>query len=112
MFPMQQLYQAYCFALSESTGDKTVERLRALKTAKNGFELAELDLASRGVGDLWGRKQWGVSDVAMEALKNLKMVEAARTEATILLESDETLSKHQILQTEIERRRKDAVHFE
>ena len=33
---------------------KTLERLKALKTAKNGFDLAELDLTLRGaVGWAW-----------------------------------------------------------
>jgi len=105
-------HQAYCFALSESKGEKTVDRLRALKTAKNGFELAELDLKARGVGDLWGRKQWGISDIAMEALKNIKMVEAARAEAQKLLDGDSELSHHPALKAEAERRRQNAVHFE
>ena len=37
--------------------------------------------ALRGAGELAGGKQWGVSDIAMEALKNIKLVEAARIEA-------------------------------
>jgi ATP-dependent DNA helicase RecG len=78
-------HQAYCYLLTESFGQKTKDRLHALKTAKNGFELAEMDLALRGAGELGGKKQWGVSDLGMEAIKNLKMVEAARTEAKEML---------------------------
>src|ERR1035437_8823617 len=85
--------QAYCYVF---TGDgnatykpseKTIDRLKALTTAKNGFELAEYDLQFRGAGALSGGKQWGVSDIAMEALKNIKMVEAARTEAKNIIEA-------------------------
>ena len=50
--------------------------MKALTTAKNGFELAEYDLKIRGAGELGGGKQWGVSDIGMEALRNIKMVEA------------------------------------
>lgn len=89
--------QAYCFALPNSYGPATKERLKALTTAKNGFELAEYDLALRGAGELYGAKQWGVSDIAMEALKNIKMVEAARTEAQTLVQKDPTLAKHPLL---------------
>lgn len=91
--------QAYCFALPESYGPTTKERLTALTTAKNGFELAEYDLALRGAGELYGAKQWGVSDIAMEALKNVKMVEAARNEAQALIEKDPELKKHPLLAT-------------
>lgn len=104
-------HQPYCFVFAESKSDKTIERLKALKTAKNGFELAEFDLAQRGAGELYGRKQWGLSDLAMEAIKNIKMVEAARTEATRIIEEDSTLSKHPILKFRIESA-SAKIHFE
>lgn len=84
-------HQAYCFALPESYGASTKERLKALTTAKDGFELAEYDLALRGAGELAGNRQWGVSDIAMEAIKNLRLVEAARSEAARLIEKDPEL---------------------
>ncbi len=90
-------HQAYCFLLSESKSDATVARLKALTTAKNGFELAEYDLALRGSGELYGARQWGVSDIAMEAIKNIKMVEAARTAAQGIIKEDPTLKTHPTL---------------
>lgn len=103
-------HQAYCFVFSETKSDKSMDRLKALKTAKNGFELAEFDLAQRGAGELYGRKQWGLSDLAMEALKNLKMVGAARAEAKGLLEEDLSLESFPLLQKIIAQ--KDEIHFE
>ncbi|HCB35737.1 MAG TPA: DNA helicase RecG [Candidatus Taylorbacteria bacterium] len=103
--------QAYCFVFTESGGKDVLERLRALQEAKNGFELAEYDLKFRGAGELSGAVQWGVSDVAMEALKNLKMVEAARFEAGRLLEEDETLAGYPFLLTYFSLRGKK-IHFE
>ena len=79
---------------SESKSEKTRDRLKALITAKNGFELAEFDLAQRGAGELWGNKQWGVSDLAMEAIKNIKMVEVARLEAIRIVEEDFEFKKY------------------
>ncbi len=90
-------HQAYCFVCPESRGEPTLARLKALVTAKNGFELAEQDLLQRGPGELSGRKQWGISDIGMEALKNLKLVEAARQEALNIIKKDETLAKHPLL---------------
>ncbi len=105
-------HQAYCYLYAQSQGDKTIERLTALTTAKNGFELAEFDLKFRGAGELSGRKQWGVSDVAMEALQNIKMVEAARKEASHIIETDDSFTSYPLLKTEIERREAQRIHFE
>ena len=82
---MRGTHQPYCFAVTDSKSDKTKERLKALTTAKNGFELAEYDLTFRGSGELYGAKQSGLSDLGMEAIKNLKLVEAARNEARTLV---------------------------
>ena len=94
---LRSTHQSYCFALPESFGQTTRNRMKAFTTAKNGFELAEYDLALRGAGELVGGKQWGVSDIAMEALKNIKLVEAARTEATQLIAKDPELKNHPVL---------------
>lgn len=86
-------HQAYCFAVTESKSEKTKERLKALSTAKNGFELAEHDLQFRGTGELYGAKQSGLSDLGMEAIKNIKLVEAARTEAQKLVKEHPDLAE-------------------
>lgn len=94
---IRSTHQSYCFALPESLGQTTRDRMQAFKNAKNGFELAEYDLAIRGAGELAGGRQWGVSDIAMEALKNIKLVEAARAEAANLIERDPELTNHPLL---------------
>jgi ATP-dependent DNA helicase RecG len=90
---VRSTHQAYCFAVTESKSEKTKERLKALSTAKNGFELAEYDLQFRGTGELYGAKQSGLSDLGMEAIKNLKLVEAARNEAHSLVAGSANLSQ-------------------
>ncbi|MFA5840659.1 MAG: ATP-dependent DNA helicase RecG [Candidatus Paceibacterota bacterium] len=104
-------HQAYCYIFAETKTEKTIERLKALKTAKNGFELAELDLALRGAGELGGTKQWGITDLGMEAIKNIKMVEAARTEAISLIEKDPELIKYPLLKTKVKQKTSE-FHFE
>lgn len=104
-------HQAYCFVFTESNGPKTRDRMKALTTAKNGFELAEFDLAQRGSGELYGRKQWGISDLGMEAIKNIKMVEAARLEATKIVEQDPDLKKFPLI-TEYLKNQTEKIHFE
>ena len=94
---LRSTHQSYCFVLPETFGEATRNRMKALTTAKNGFELAEYDLVLRGAGELGGGKQWGVSDIAMEALKNIKLVEAARAEAARVVASDPELKNHPVL---------------
>ncbi len=104
-------HQPYCFVFTNSNSKLTVDRLKALSTAKNGFELAEFDLKQRGAGQLAGGKQWGISDLGMEAIKNLKMVEATRTEAINIVESDPELKNHPLLQARLALN-SSKIHFE
>jgi ATP-dependent DNA helicase RecG len=91
---MRSSHPPYCFLLPETTGAHALKRLRALEKSADGFKLAETDLETRGAGSLTGVRQWGVSDVGMEALKNVKLIQAAREEAQRLIAKDPTLSAH------------------
>ncbi len=102
--------ESVCYIFTNSTSDITNERLSSLLKAKNGFELAEYDLNQRGIGSLVSGKQWGVSDIAMEAIKNLKLVEIAREEAKKIVKGDADLEKHILLKNLIEE--KEKAHME
>jgi ATP-dependent DNA helicase RecG len=108
---IRSTYQSYCFVFADSKSESSLERLQNMVKAKNGFELAEFDLAQRGAGDLYGRKQWGLSDLGMEALRNIKMVEAARGEAVMLIDSDLILTDYPLLKKITEEKR-EKIHFE
>jgi GxxExxY protein len=108
---LRSTHQAYCFLFSDTKSGTSLERLKALSTAKNGFELSEMDLALRGAGELSGGKQWGISDVGMEAIRNIKMVEAAREEAQKMLASDPELLKFPAIKERIGKEKHD-IHFE
>lgn len=90
-------HQPYCFLLPETRGDMAMRRLRALEKSDDGFQLAEADLATRGAGDLYGVRQWGVSDIGMEALQNPRLIQAAREEAITLVANDPDLVGHPAL---------------
>ncbi len=104
-------HQAYCYVFADAKTEKTVNRLKALTEAKNGFELAEYDLGLRGAGMLYGFKQWGVSDLAMDAIKNIKLVEAARIEARRIVQEDISLEKYPLLKTLLDNGAR-SIHFE
>jgi ATP-dependent DNA helicase RecG len=104
-------HQSYCYLFAEAKTDKTLDRLKALTKATNGFELAELDLELRGAGLLGGDKQWGITDLGMDAIKNIKMVEAARTEALTLVASDKDLALFPLLAQTLKEKNLE-IHFE
>jgi len=101
--------QAFCYVLTSEGG--STRRLKALANAANGFALAEEDLKIRGPGELYGRAQSGLSDVGMDAITNLKLVEAARTEARALVDADPQLTQHPELARMIEHQ-SERLHFE
>ena len=104
-------HQPYCYLFSDTKTQTSISRLKTLEKAVDGFALAEEDLKLRGAGQLGGSQQWGVSDLGMEALQNIKMVEAARTEAQALVERDPELDQHPVLKERIARRLSD-LHME
>ncbi|MEK7627926.1 MAG: ATP-dependent DNA helicase RecG [Patescibacteria group bacterium] len=88
---LRSAHTAYCFLAPESLSETSRNRLKAIAKTRDGFALAEQDLLLRGAGDLYGRSQWGISDLGMEALKNPKLIEAAREAARYLVEKDAVL---------------------
>jgi ATP-dependent DNA helicase RecG len=103
-------YQPTCYLFADAKSERTRERMDLFIKAKNGFELAEYDLHLRGSGELTGTDQWGISDIGMEALRNLKLVEAARQSAIATVSGDPTLATHALLANHIKRYEK--LHFE
>ena len=91
-----------CFLLPESKGEMAMRRLKALEKSDDGFKLAEADLETRGAGDLYGSRQWGMSDLGMEALQNARLIRAARDEAAALVGNDPTLRGHPALLRRVE----------
>jgi ATP-dependent DNA helicase RecG len=98
---LRSRHKAYCFLLPEKVGDVARERLGALVKTQNGFELAESDLKQRGMGDFYGTKQWGITDIGMEALQNPRLIEAARKEAASEVKKDKELSKNTSLKERV-----------
>lgn len=104
-------HQSYCFLFTDSESKDTQARLQAILTAKNGFELAEKDLAIRGPGEFLGTEQTGLPDVAMENLQNVELVRGTRTAAAQVLKKSPTLAAFPLLKNrlgEFERR----IHLE
>lgn len=95
-------HQSFCLLFTDSSSQTTADRLNALLTAKNGFELAEMDLALRGPGEFLGSRQTGLPDAAMNAMNNAELIKAAQDSARELLAEDPALSKYPLLKAKLE----------
>lgn len=104
-------HQSFCLLLTDSSAQPTKDRLEALVTAKNGFDLAEKDLALRGPGEFMGQSQTGLPDLAMRSLHDLKLVKSAREAAEGVLAKDPDLTQH-IQLKDIVSKFHDKVHLE
>lgn len=51
--------QAYCFLISKTTTQSSIDRLKLVESSDDGFYLAEEDMLVRGPGDFFGEKQTG-----------------------------------------------------
>jgi len=90
-------HQSFCLLFTDSDSESTQYRLDSLLVAKNGFELAEKDLELRGPGQFMGKEQTGLPDIAMDALKNIELVKAAKASAEEILSNDPDFSAHPLL---------------
>jgi ATP-dependent DNA helicase RecG len=95
-------HQSYCFLMADSAAKATNARLKAILEAKNGFELAEKDLALRGPGQFFGQIQTGLPDVAMEALRDPELVKHSREAAIKILQDDPSFKKTPLLRKKFE----------
>ncbi len=83
--------QSYCVLMADGT---VPERLRAFAATEDGFEIAELDLKERGMGDLIGARQSGGFEVRHARLPDDEtLLGRARALATDLIAADPALQR-------------------
>jgi ATP-dependent DNA helicase RecG len=95
-------HASYCILATDldlGAGDEdgavalAAERLRAVASTHDGFRLAEVDLAQRGEGQLFGARQSGMPDLKMaRVLQHQEIVKMARDLAVEILDRDPDLS--------------------
>ena len=73
--------QSYCFLLSDSTQAEDVQRLQHLEHEHSGIRLAEIDLQTRGPGEVYGTRQSGIPELKAADLQDVELIEKAQQEA-------------------------------
>ncbi|MBD5829534.1 ATP-dependent DNA helicase RecG [Janibacter melonis] len=85
-----------CLLVTGSDAESAQERLQALASTSDGFELARVDLAQRREGDVLGTAQSGVRSQLrhLSLLRDEDLIEAAREDVEVVLAADPDLSAH------------------
>ena len=96
--------RSHCLLLADDPSASTLERLRLVTEITDGFKLAEEDMRLRGMGELLGPRQHGMTDLAMQGLRQPELLSEVRQEAEQLLEQDPALTRHPQLAAAIGRR--------
>ncbi len=85
--------QSYCLLIANTDADTENERLSAMESTVDGFELAELDLEQRGPGDFLGTRQSGFAELRMAKITDVILIEKAREQAKKIFDLDPDLSR-------------------
>ena len=96
--------ESYCLLLADEASQATRDRLRLVAGTTDGFTLAEYDMEMRGMGQLLGARQHGVSDLAMQSLKQPELLSEVKQEAERVLAEDPKLERHAALARAVSRR--------
>lgn len=83
-----------CVLLGQPTTEEGAQRLQAMCATSDGFRIAEVDLRLRGPGEVCGIRQHGVTDFRVaDLVKDVKLLQLARKEASDLAAGDPCLEK-------------------
>lgn len=104
-------HQSYCFLMTSSPMAEESARLRAVVSAKNGFELAEMDMKIRGPGDFFGTRQSGIPSFAYKSFSDMRLVADAREIAGHISQKDPELTSHEELKKRLDQFEAN-VHWE
>ena len=81
--------KSYCILISDSGTELARKRLETLAYEHDGFKIAELDLALRGPGDLFGVRQHGLPELKIaDPVKHMDILMLANSDAKELIKNE------------------------
>ncbi|MCR4414046.1 MAG: ATP-dependent DNA helicase RecG [Thermoguttaceae bacterium] len=87
-------FPGYCGVFADPQTDEAKQRLDAFASTTDGFQLAEIDFALRGPGELFGTRQHGMPPMRIaDLLRDTAELDEARRDAAELVASDPGLAR-------------------
>ena len=84
--------QSHCYLFCSSENPDSIKRLRALEKTADGFRLAQIDLETRGPGEIYGTAQHGILDLRLADLFDSALLGEVRQAAETFI------NKHNLLE--------------
>lgn len=84
--------QSHCYLFTSSDNPETLKRLSSLEKTNDGFRLAQIDLETRGPGEIYGTAQHGLLDLRLADLFDHDLIKEVKSACEALL------NKHNLLE--------------
>ncbi len=80
--------QGYCYLLTGSEDESSIQRLQVLVDSDDGFKIAEEDLRLRGPGDLFGTRQSGLPSLILgNLITDANIIKVAKEDAEEIIQT-------------------------
>ncbi|OGY29589.1 MAG: hypothetical protein A3F35_02830 [Candidatus Woykebacteria bacterium RIFCSPHIGHO2_12_FULL_45_10] len=96
--------QSYCLLFTESTNPLVLKRLKNMERLTNGFDLAEVDLAGRGPGEIFGTLQHGLPDLKIASLGDQNLIYKTHALAERILANGTFLNENPLLAQNLQKK--------
>lgn len=88
---------SYCLLFTEKEEEHVTKRLKAMETVYSGPELANIDLALRGPGEVLGTRQHGIPDLKIASFTDTVTIEETQRAMKLLTSIDPTFQAFPLL---------------
>ena len=97
--------KSYCILVSDSTTQNAYERLKTMKSTRDGFKIADADFKLRGPGDFFGSRQHGLPKLSISSLADTRNLDLSQKIADYIIKDSHNLTddRYRALKGEITR---------